>query len=167
MPNLEHLIEDGRLVLAGEFSMIREANEHALVVLAMNLECWVRMNAEEDQYGIYVEPAFELAVKEEFKAYAIEQSEDQGPQELPAFASGIELAFFWVMSLLVIFGLQRYLVKRRGDVTLREHQDALVLDINSCRFCVAWAIRILEANLPIDGRLVFASLWLFEKVESA
>ena len=47
MIDFDHAIEEGTLALVGEFEALREVNDYALVVLAMSLDCWVRMEPEE------------------------------------------------------------------------------------------------------------------------
>ena len=47
---LDRAIEEGQLALMGEFKSLPEVNEYALVVLAMNLDCWVSMEAEGSRF---------------------------------------------------------------------------------------------------------------------
>ncbi len=103
MFDLDTLVEEGGLALVGEFPTIQEANEYALVILAMNLDCWIRLEAGRDRYAIYAAPAFELAIREEFALYDAEQVAPATPLEPPHYKSGIELALFWALALVFVF----------------------------------------------------------------
>ena len=101
---MEHAIEEGALALVGEFDSLPEANEYALVVLAMNLDCWMRMEAGGRRYGLYAERAFLVAIEEEFRLYAAEQAlpRDSRP-EIPLYRSGVELVLLWALVLVFVF----------------------------------------------------------------
>jgi len=91
-----------------QFQELKDAQEHALVVLAMNLDCLITI--EEDQsFLIHSDPAFALAIHEEFRLYAEEQEEQNDPPHIPIFSSGLERALLWVYSLLFFF------VQQDGD----------------------------------------------------
>ena len=104
MIDFDHAIEEGTLALVGEFEALREVNDYALVVLAMNLDCWVRMEPEEPRFFLYADPAFKVAIAEEFRLYREEQ---QLPSEQSAaisfHRSGVELFLLWVALLMVTF----------------------------------------------------------------
>lgn len=100
------MVEDGGVALVGEFSSLEQANEYALVVLAMNLDCWVRMEAGGGRFGLYADPAYTLAITEEFEAYEREQAESLVKVDPPIFASGVELALLWVATLFAVFHFQ-------------------------------------------------------------
>ncbi|MDB4759415.1 hypothetical protein OAF99_03640, partial [Akkermansiaceae bacterium] len=53
------------------FEEVEAANEHALVVLAMNLDCLITI--ENGGYQLYANGAFTTAIHEEFRLYAEEQ----------------------------------------------------------------------------------------------
>jgi rhomboid protease GluP len=91
-------------VQVGEWPSLGEVHEHALVVLAMQRDCWIR--EDEGRYAIEVEPAAAEAVSEEFSLYAAEQAEWRERVEMPVFSSGFELALLWVISLLLAFMAQ-------------------------------------------------------------
>ena len=63
MTDLDQAIEEGFLVQVGEFDSLQVANEYALVILAMNLDCWMRMGAGGSEYTLYAETAFQIAVE--------------------------------------------------------------------------------------------------------
>ena len=98
----EHVAGD--LVPVARFALLREAQEHALVVLAMNLDCMITI--DESGYLIHTDGAFTLAVLEEFRLYAEEQKMAPQPAHVPIFGSGIEWALIWIVSLLVCFTQQ-------------------------------------------------------------
>ena len=104
MTEIDRAIEEGSLALVGEFSSLQIANEYALVVLAMNLDCWMRMGAGGQSYALYADSAFQIAIREEFRLYTEEQSVpgDQR-QEVPLYGSGIEFFLLWAMILVFVF----------------------------------------------------------------
>lgn len=104
MMEMEHAIEEGVLALVGEFDSLQQANEYALVVLAMNLDCWMQMEAEGRRYRLYAERAFRVAIEDEFQLYAEEQAlpKDRRP-EVPLYGSGVELVLLWALVLVFVF----------------------------------------------------------------
>lgn len=70
----------------------------------MNLDCLITI--DEDSYLIHVDPAFALAVTEEFQLYAKEQTQRREEDGGPVFRSGVEMALLWVISLFLVFILQ-------------------------------------------------------------
>lgn len=112
MTELKAAIERGDLVPVGSFSSLREANEYALVVLAMNLDCWLHMDPGANDHVLYAQPAFAVAIKEEFALYAEEQAVAPPPKILiPIHRSGIELMVLWVMTLVLVFQNQTEALK--------------------------------------------------------
>ena len=104
MIELDIAVEEGGLALVGEFRSIQEANEYALVILAMNLDCWLRMEAGGQRYALYADPAFVLAIREEFSLYAQEQSMPPDQKvEVPSYQSGMELFVLWAIALVFVF----------------------------------------------------------------
>lgn len=92
------------LVAVAHFTSSRDAQEHCLVVLAMNLDCLITV--AEDGYVIHVEEAFVEAILQEFRLYAEEQSFKPAPVAVPIFGSGVELALVWIAVLLFCFTQQ-------------------------------------------------------------
>ncbi|MEK7952180.1 rhomboid family intramembrane serine protease [Luteolibacter soli] len=92
------------LVPVGAWPSLGEAQEHALVVLAMNLECWIFPAA--GQYALLAPPAEAPGIHREFALYESEQSDRRVRIEPPVFPAGIELALVWALSLLVVFWWQ-------------------------------------------------------------
>ncbi|MEM1083672.1 MAG: rhomboid family intramembrane serine protease [Verrucomicrobiota bacterium] len=90
--------------VVGRWKSLDEAYEHALVVLAMNLDCFVR--EEGGEFALEAAPASEAAIRQEFAEYAREQSEWRERVELPIGAVGGEVAALWVLSLVVVYVLQ-------------------------------------------------------------
>ena len=92
----------------GEYSSLGRAQEHALVILAMNLNCW--LDAEEaDRYVLLADPGRVPAIEAELDAYDREQEEIREtppPFDPPKFAAGPWLALLWVCSLMLVFILQ-------------------------------------------------------------
>lgn len=106
MFEVDQMVEEGGLTLVGEFDSIQEANDYALVVLAMNLDCWVKMEAGGGRFGIFAEAAFEIAIRQEFELYRQEQSEPVRQVDPPIFESGVGLTTLWVMALVTVFLFQ-------------------------------------------------------------
>jgi membrane associated rhomboid family serine protease len=92
------------LVPVGAWPSLWEAQEHALVVLAMNQECWIFPAA--GQYALLAPPAEAPGIHRVFALYDSEQSERRVRVEPPVFPAGIELALVWALSLLVVFWWQ-------------------------------------------------------------
>lgn len=93
------------LVPVGRFQSPQEAQEYALVVLAMRLDCLITIE-EEGGYLIHGEEAFVEAIREEFQLYREEQVYQPSPVTVPIFGSGVELALLWVGILLFCFTRQ-------------------------------------------------------------
>ena len=90
MIDFDQAIEEGKLTLVGEFEGQTEVNEYALVILAMNLDCWLSMEAEGPRFLLYAEPAFKVAIVEEFRLYEEEQMQpSQRVSETPLHQSGV------------------------------------------------------------------------------
>jgi rhomboid protease GluP len=92
------------LVPLARFTGLFDAREHALVVLAMNLDCLITV--DEEGYLIHGEEAFATAIHEEFRLYAEEQKMKPEPAAIPIFGSGVELALVWIGLLLYVFSRQ-------------------------------------------------------------
>jgi rhomboid protease GluP len=94
------------LISVGRWPSLREADEHALVVLAMNQDCRVR--AEDGAFALEVEPVLGPAVEKELELYA---SEQQAPvavveHDISGTLRPSRIAL-WVLSLVVMFALQQ------------------------------------------------------------
>lgn len=94
-------IEAPGLVQVGEWPSFREASEHALVVLAMNLECWIIPG--EESYQLYADPLHATAIRREFSLYAGEQMERREWVEPPLFPAGIGHMLAWMVALAIAF----------------------------------------------------------------
>ena len=98
----------GELQPVAQFETLDDAQEYALVVLAMRVDCLITVNDDED-YILHVEPAFVLAVQDEFVAYAAEQQEMAAllaqPDQLFS-DTGFEAGLVWICVLLSVFIFQ-------------------------------------------------------------
>ena len=103
MDDLPELPTSGLVPLA-RFENLGDAREHALVVLAMNLDCLITV--DENGYRIHSEEPFEKAIRNEFALYAEEQKVKPEPTVVPIFGSGVELALLWIGILLYCFARQ-------------------------------------------------------------
>lgn len=114
MTEIKAAIERGELVPVGSFSSLQEANEYALVVLAMNLDCWLHMEPDAQDLLLYAQSAYSVAIKEEFALYAAEQALPPPPKvHIPIHRSGIELLILWGLTLVLIFQNQTTALKER------------------------------------------------------
>lgn len=93
--------EAAGMVPVGEWPSLAEAREHSLVVLAMNLECWILQGG--DRYAIHADPAEEPRIRREFELYQAEQAERRERVDPPVFPAGMELAAAWAVALLAVF----------------------------------------------------------------
>jgi rhomboid protease GluP len=89
------------LVAMGEWPSLDEADEHALVVLAMNRECWIVPGP--GGYAVLGHLADAPAIRREFSLYAAEQAERREWVEPPLFPAGIEILLLWIAALTVTF----------------------------------------------------------------
>lgn len=96
--------EEEQLAVVGRWKSLDEAYEHALVVLAMNLDCFVR--EIDGFFALEVEPGKEGAILHELGEYAAEQQQWRERAELPVGTVGMELAMLWVLSLVSVFLFQ-------------------------------------------------------------
>ena len=94
------------LLPVGEWSSFDEADEHALVVLAMNRECWIMPG--DGTYAVLVNPEDAPAIRRELALYAAEQSERREYVEPPLFPAGIELMLLWITALTATFLMQQH-----------------------------------------------------------
>ncbi len=92
------------LVPLAHFEQLADAQEHALVVLAMNLDCLITV--DEAGFLIHGEEAFSAAILEEFRLYGEEQQMRAEPSLVPFFGSGVEYALVWIGLLLYCFARQ-------------------------------------------------------------
>ena len=93
------------LVPVGRFQSPEEAQEYALVVLAMRLDCLITVE-EEGGFLVHGDEAFVEAIQNEFRLYREEQVYQPSPVAIPIFGSGVELALLWIGTLLFCFTRQ-------------------------------------------------------------
>ena len=93
--------EAAGLVPVGEWPSLAEAYEHSLVVLAMNLDCWILDGG--GRFAIHADPVQVPVILREFELYQAEQSERRERIEPPVFPAGMELALAWAVALLAVF----------------------------------------------------------------
>lgn len=98
--------EDPGLVQVGEWPSFHEASEHALVVLAMNLECWIIPG--EGSYLLYTDPVHAPSVRRELSLYAGEKVAPREWIEPPVFPAGIGHMLAWVTALALMFLWQQW-----------------------------------------------------------
>jgi len=93
------------LISVGRWPSLREADEHALVVLAMNQDCRVR--AEEGAFALEVESDIGPAVERELELYASEQQPVAVQEDASSATPRPGRIALWVLSLVVMFALQQ------------------------------------------------------------
>ncbi len=105
----------------GYFEEVGSANEHALVVLAMNLDCMITV--DDGGYQLYSNAAFAAAIHEEFRLYAEEQKQKPESLHVPVFSSGLEIALVWVATVFFCFISQQ----EHGGVTEKYLNSSLAV----------------------------------------
>jgi len=95
-----------KTVEVGEYATLRRAREHALVISAMNLSCWLQRGGR--GYVLSAESGLEEPIATELAAYDLEQAETSPPApiELPQYPAGGWIALLWATSLMLVFTLQ-------------------------------------------------------------
>lgn len=91
-------------IIVGSFERVSDAQEYALVVLAMNLDCLITQ--EEDRYHLHSEKPFAEAIWQEFRLYQEEQESRPIPADTVSFGSGVDFALIWIAALLFCFKQQ-------------------------------------------------------------
>jgi rhomboid protease GluP len=93
-------------VPVGEYANLGHAQEHALVISAMNLSCW--LGRGESGYVLLAEPGSEQPIAAELRAYDQEQLESQPRPviQLPHYHHGGWLALLWATLVMAVFILQ-------------------------------------------------------------
>lgn len=116
---------DADLIPVGGFDSLLEADEYALVILAMGLECLILDTAGGGRrFEILADRAHADSIRMEFSAYGREKSEQACKEpDPPVFHGGLELAFLWLLALLIVFHFQC----RDPEVTNRFSNSALAL----------------------------------------
>ncbi len=87
--------------LVGVWDDLGAAHEHALVVLAMELECWIE--EVDGGFGVFAAPEHLAAIDAEHALYAAEQAERRQHAELPAVSGGVGLTLLWLAALVGAF----------------------------------------------------------------
>lgn len=100
--------QDVHLISVGRFDSRSETDEHALVVLAMGLECAIiESPSGEPGYEVLAERGQADAIRDEFAAYAREKEEPvREKPDFPVFRPALELAILWVTLVFIAFDLQ-------------------------------------------------------------
>jgi rhomboid protease GluP len=97
------------------------AYERALVVLAMNQECWIE--DRDGQFALHADPQQEPAIRRELALYEAEESQRRERVEPPVFPAGFDLAGLWVVTLVAVFVQQA----RWPEITDRFSNSSLSL----------------------------------------
>lgn len=95
-------------VLIGSYVLMEQAFERALVILAMRLACQIEKSPAGDGYLLLADPAEVNRIHDELRMYEQEQSVP-APMVVEAieFEAGALTTALWVLSLCVVFWLQR------------------------------------------------------------
>ena len=86
----------------GDYPSLGRAQEHALVILAMDLPCWLGSGGDGGGYVLLAEPERGAAIADELRAYDEEQREiaERPTVEIPNFGAAPWWAFGWCVVLL-------------------------------------------------------------------
>ena len=135
------------------FEDLGEANEHALVVLAMNLDCMIMI--EGGGYQLYSNAAFTTAIQEEFRLYAEEQKHKPEPLHVPVFSSGLEIALVWVATVFFCFISQQ----EHAGVTERYLNSSLAV-VDNLEIYRPFTALFLHGDLEhLMGNVVFGVIF--------
>jgi rhomboid protease GluP len=96
---------DEEWLTVGCWPSLTAAYDHALVVLAMNLDCRVD-DGGGGCYAVRADPAHREAIREEFAHFAEEESNQRERVESPVFPAGVGFAAIWAAVLLAVFWRQ-------------------------------------------------------------
>ena len=114
---------DDAFVPVREYDSLGRAQEHALVILAMNLSCGLG-DGIGDKFVLLAEPERAPAIEAELQAYDAEQGEVEAPEiELPKFGAGRWTTLFWATVLMAVFLWQG----RAASVTETGRSSSLAL----------------------------------------
>lgn len=91
--------------MVGVWPELAGAHEHALVVLAMHLDCWIE--ELDGGFGVFAAPGDLVAIDAEVALYAAEQAERRQHVELPLVSGGVGLTLLWLATLVGGFVLQQ------------------------------------------------------------
>lgn len=142
------------LVPVHRFQSPEEAQEYALVVLAMRLDCLITIE-EEGGYLVHGDEAFEEAIREEFQLYREEQVYQPSPVAIPIFGSGVELALLWIGTLLFCFTRQI----QYPEVEIKYLSSTLGIVIEG-EWYRAFTALFLHADMPhLLGNAAFGSVF--------
>jgi membrane associated rhomboid family serine protease len=99
--------DDETMTAVGRWPTLDEAQEHALVVLAMNRDCRLSALGETGRaYQLEVVPEAVPEVRRELELYAAECEEAAAapkPGEIPEFPAGLGVAALWALVLWMVF----------------------------------------------------------------
>lgn len=142
------------LVPVGRFRSPQEAQEYALVILAMRLECLITVE-EEGGYLVHGEEKFVEAIQEEFRLYREEKVCQPSPVAIPIFGSGVELALLWLGILLFCFTRQI----QDPEVEIKYVSSTVGILIEG-EWYRAFTALFLHADMPhLLGNVVFGSIF--------
>lgn len=89
----------GEFLPVARFDELQSAQEYALVILAMQLDCLITV--EPIGYYLHADSNFHPAIQREFENYTEEQTSETASTTIPVFRSGLEVALIWITTLLV------------------------------------------------------------------
>jgi len=104
---MDAALVDEDAAVVGEWASLDEAWEHALVALAMGVDCGVREHR--GHWVLEVERDAAAGVERELELYAEEQARPVGGDEPRWFGGALEPVLVWVMVLLACFAAQQRL----------------------------------------------------------
>lgn len=142
-------------VEVGSYRDVTEAHQHALVILAMGLPCWLIPAA--GGYAVLAEPAHQPLISRELADYDAEESQPARPEpEIPWFDPVRELTFLWVLVLLAVFLLQA----REPSIVDAGANSARLL-IDDGEWWRPFTAMFLHSDLiHLAGNLIFGSVFV-------
>jgi len=148
------IVEDAP-VQVGSYASMADAHQHALVILAMGLPCW--LVPADGGYTMLAEPAHGAVIGRELSEFDDEIAQPKPVEaELPWFDPVRELTFLWVLLLLGVFLLQ---ATDPGMVETGANSSHLVIDRGE--WWRPFTAMFLHSDIEhLVGNLIFGSVFI-------
>jgi membrane associated rhomboid family serine protease len=148
-------LHDALVAEVGAYGSFADAHQHAVVVLAMNLPCWIVPSA--GGYAIFADAANGPGIRRELAQFDEEQSAPTPVEgELPWFEPVRELTFLWVLVLLGVF-----LFQLRDPMLADAGANSSRLVIDGGEWWRPFTAMFLHSDLQhLVGNLIFGSVFI-------
>jgi len=142
-------------VEVGSYASVMDAHQHALVILAMGLPCWLIPAG--DSYAVFAEPDHQPLISRELAEFDDEMAAPEVVEpELPWFDPVRELTFLWILVLLGVFLLQT-----REPAIVDSGANSSLLLIDGGEWWRPFTAMFLHSDLiHLAGNLIFGSVFV-------